>query len=209
MMPGACSMAGHILLREAGLEFDETIYLKDDLIKKGGYPEEFKKINPKAKIPVLQVDDEVITENPAIFTYISQLAPSNNFLGKTPLETVRAYEWFNYLSSSVHGQAYGMFYRPDRWTDVTDGSLNKHVQARGKQTIQECYKYIDSKLEGKKWAVGDNFTAVDAYLFVFYSWGAKSVGLPMEEDYPNFSRIATQVTQRESAKEVLKAEGLI
>ncbi|KAJ4352484.1 uncharacterized protein N0V89_007832 [Didymosphaeria variabile] len=207
-LAGACSVAPHILLHEASLPFDKTIYNKEDLMKLGGYPDELKKLNPKAKVPVLRVDNEVITENPAIFTYISQLAPQKHLLGKTPLETVRAYEWLNYLSGTVHGQAYGMFYRPGRWVDVQDGSLDKHVAARAKQMIQEVYTYIDEKLEGKTWAVGDDFTAVDAYLYIFYRWGAGPAGLDMEKSYPNYAKIAKKVAERESTKEVLKAEGL-
>lgn len=207
-LTGACSVAPHILLKEAGLDFEKTIFAMGDYVKNGGYPEDFKKLTPKAKVPVLKVDDEVITENPAIFTYISQLAPSKHFLGKTPLETVRVYEWLNYLSGSVHGQGYGMFFRPDRFVDVEDGSLNKHVQAKGKQTIQEMYKFIDEKLEGKKWAVGDDFTAADAYLYVFYRWGVFPAQFPMEKDYPNYTRLAKEVAQRPAVQEVLKAEGI-
>jgi glutathione S-transferase len=206
-LAGACSLAPHILLRESGLDFSKTIYVKDEVIKNGGYPEELKKLNPKAKVPVVVIDNEVITENPAIFTYISQLAPSKNFLGKTPLETVRVYEWFNFLSGTLHSQAYGMFFRPGAFVDVEDGSLDKHVLAQAKTMIQKHNKYIDEKLDGKKWAVGDDFTAVDAYLYIFYRWGAGVVLLDMEKEYPNYARIAKAVAERPSTQEALKAEG--
>ncbi|KAK7179861.1 glutathione s-transferase [Paraphaeosphaeria sporulosa] len=207
-LTGACSVAPHILLHESGLDFTTTIYKKEELIKNGGYPDELKKLNPKAKVPVATFDNEVVTENPAIFTYISQLAPSKKFFGNTPLETVRVYEWLNYLSGTLHSAAYGMFYRPQRFVDVEDGSLDKHVLAKAKMTIQDIYKFIDQKLEGKEWAVGQNFTAVDAYLYVFYRWGAGPVQLDMENEYPNYARIAKAVEERPSAQAVLKAEGL-
>lgn len=173
-----------------------------------GYPESFKKLNPKAKVPALQVDDEVITENLAIFTYLSQLAPSLNLLGKTPMDAVRAYEWFSYLSGTVHGQAFGMFFAPQKFTDVKDGSLDKHVKATGIQMAKDQFKYINEKLEGLTWAIGDEFSAVDPYLFVFYQWGARVVQLPMEQDYPNYAAIAKKVAARESTQKMLKAEGL-
>ncbi|KAF2451273.1 glutathione S-transferase [Karstenula rhodostoma CBS 690.94] len=204
---GACSVAPHILLHESGLDFTKTIYKKEDLAKIGGYPEELKKLNPKAKVPVATFDNEVVTENPAIFTYISLLAPSKHLFGKTPLETVRVYEWLNYLSGTLHTQAYGMFYAPQRFVDVEDGSLNEHVLARAKTLIQGIYKYIDGKLEGKKWAVGDDFTAADAYLYIFYRWGVAPAQFDMEE-YPNYTRLAKAVAARPSTLAVLKAEGL-
>ena len=209
-LQGACSMAPHILLQEANLEHDKTIWKKEELLKDGGfsYPEDFKALNPKAKVPVLAADNEVITENPAIFTLISQLAPEKNFLGKTPLETVRVYEWLNYLSGTLHGHAFGMFFAPQRFVDVEDESLVKHVAAKAKTTIDACYKYVDGKLEGKTFAVGDDFTAVDAYLFVFYQWGAVAAQLPMEKDYPNYAKLVAEIGKRPSVLATLKAEGL-
>lgn len=101
-----------------------------------------------------------------------------------------------------------MTFRPGRFVDVKDGSLDANVRAAGVQVIKDAYRYIDGKLEGKKWAVGDDFTAVDAYLFVFYRWGGTPLGLSMETDYPNYSRVMAAVSQRESVKATLKAEGL-
>jgi glutathione S-transferase len=101
-----------------------------------------------------------------------------------------------------------MFYGPARFVDVKDGSLNDHVRAAGVQTLRNCYKYIDAQLEGEKWAVGDDFTAVDAYLFVFYWWGVNRAGLPMETDYPNYARVMAAVSERESVKAVLSIEGV-
>jgi len=100
-------MAPHILLREAGLNYDKTMFTRDEVIKNGGYSAEYLKINPKAKVPTLKVNDEIITESLAIFMIISQLVPEKNYLGKTPMQTVRAYEWLGYLGSQVHGQGFG------------------------------------------------------------------------------------------------------
>ncbi|KAL5400264.1 hypothetical protein PMIN03_012527 [Paraphaeosphaeria minitans] len=208
LSPGACSVAPHILLHESGLDYTTTSYTKEDVFENGGFPDELKKLNPKAKIPVATFDDEVITENPAILTFISQLAPSNQFFGNTPLETVRVYEWLNYLSGTLHSAAYGMFYRPQRFIDVEDGSLAKHVLVKARTTIQDIYSFIDEKLKGRTWAVGEEFTAADAYLYVFFRWGAESMQLDMEKEYPNYARNSKAVEERPSTQAVLKAEGL-
>ena len=160
-------------------------------------------------MPTLRYDDEVITETPAIVTLISQLAPSKNFFGKTPLEAVRVYEWLNYLTAVHHSQAYSMFFHPARFLDVDDKAMGEHVREKGKDIIAKGNKYIDEMLEGKTWAVGDNFTAADAYLFVFWSWGVGARDLPMEKDYPNFARHAGEVGKRSAVQEMLKAEGLM
>jgi glutathione S-transferase len=101
-----------------------------------------------------------------------------------------------------------MVIHPGRFVDVADGSLDSHVRAAGIKTARDCFKYIDAKLEGKKWAVGDDFSAVDAYLLVFYRWGVTPAGIAMEQDYPNYARLVAAVKERESVKEAFKAEGI-
>ncbi|KKZ61642.1 hypothetical protein EMCG_03827 [[Emmonsia] crescens] len=51
----------------------------------------FGLINPKLRVPVLSIDDEMFTEVPAILTVLVHLAsPDRKVLGKTLIETGRA-----------------------------------------------------------------------------------------------------------------------
>src|SRR5262245_32085862 len=53
--PGACSMAPHIVLREAGYSFDlEKVDIPNKKTASGG---DFWKVNPKGYVPALQLDD--------------------------------------------------------------------------------------------------------------------------------------------------------
>src|SRR4029078_9076950 len=73
--PGACSLADHIALHEAGLSFDlAKVDLKTHKLEdRRPYPE----IKPKGSVPALQFDDgEVLTENVAILTYIADQKPA-------------------------------------------------------------------------------------------------------------------------------------
>lgn len=165
--PGACSLAIHCILLEAGLIFDLA---EIDAVK--GIPESFHAINPKLKIPVLVIDEETITEVPAIITAIAHLKPDRKFLGGTDREIVRAYEWMNWLSGTLHGRAFSMLFRPQFF--VSDENLFEAVRAKGKETIREGFQHIESSLKGD-YAVGTNFTAVDAYIYVFYRWGVEQL----------------------------------
>ena len=196
--PGACSLASHILLNEAGVEFESV-----ELDVHAGYPVEFRHINPKMRVPVLSIDGQTITETPAIMTAISQLAPDKHLLGKTGLEIVRAYEWLNWISGTLHGQAFGGLFRPYRFSD--DPTTYESIKAKSLLTVQECFATIDQDLLSE-YAVGSDFTAVDAYLYVFYRWGA-SLGLDMKGKYPKYTRLVVNVVKRQSAQDVLKAEG--
>ena len=74
--PGACSLSPHIALREAGLSFE---MVKVDLsTKQTADGTDFKTINPKGYVPVLQLDDgKVLTEGPAIVQYIADQVPAS------------------------------------------------------------------------------------------------------------------------------------
>lgn len=200
LAPGACSLAPHILLREAGLPYTTTT-----ISYSTGFLPEYLKLNPKGKVPFMQMDDAVITETPAIMTAIAQLAPTKHFLGKTNLETVRCYEWMNWLSGTLHGQAFGGLFRPERF--VTDAALVGAVSEKARETIAGCYAFIEERLQGKTWAVGEDFSAVDAYLFVFWRWGNMK-GFEMREKYPEYTALVERVAEREKVRETVEEEGV-
>lgn len=196
---GACSLAIHILLKEIEATFEGiTVNARQEL------PEEMRKINPKMRIPVLIIDDETITETPAIMTAISQLAPDRQLFGSTNMETVRTYEWLNWLSGTVHGQAFGGLFKPARFSD--DASTYAAIQAKGWKTAQECFEMIEAGLKGVH-AVGENFTVVDPYLFVFYRWGVNR-GADMVGNYPKYARLVAELMKRPAVQAALKAEGI-
>lgn len=68
--PGACSLADHIALREAGLDFDTVrVDLKTHTTEDG---RDYADINPKGYVPALVLDDgQLLTENIAILSWIA------------------------------------------------------------------------------------------------------------------------------------------
>ena len=196
---GACSLASHILLPETGMKFEA---IKIDV--KAGAPEELRDINPKMRVPVLSLNGQTITETPAIMTAISQLAPEKHLLGKTNFETVRVYEWLNWLSGTLHAQGFGGLFRPHRFSD--DPTVYEAIKAKCLKTIEECFDMIETDLSSVH-AVGDSFTAVDAFLYVFWRWGARSGTINMEK-YPKFLKLVVNLAKRPSFQAVVDAEGL-
>jgi glutathione S-transferase len=65
--PGACSLAAHIVLEELGIAFEPVLV---SLAEGEHKRPEFLRINPKARVPALNVDGKVLTETVAILTYL-------------------------------------------------------------------------------------------------------------------------------------------
>ncbi|WP_375463582.1 glutathione S-transferase family protein [uncultured Methylobacterium sp.] len=199
--PGACSLAPHVLLHEIRAPFDA---IETSVAKGANLTDDFARLNPKRRVPVLALDGAVITEVPAIATAIANLAPERHLMGRTALDRVRVCEWMNWLSGTLHGQGFGGLWRPQRFSD--EPRVFESIKARARTTISECFEVIEHRLTGPH-ATGDGFTAVDPFLLVFYRWG-NGVGLDMPTTYPSYARFAQRLVQRASVATALAAEGI-
>ena len=52
------------------------------------------------------------------------------------------------------------------------------------------------------WVLGDEFSAVDIYLFMLTTWLKQSKGHPPVQDFPNVARIAAKVASRPTTEKV-------
>src|SRR5689334_12295831 len=95
--PGACSLAPHVALEEAGAAFEVR---RVDLAAGEQRREEYLAINPLGRVPALTVDDTTICENIAILTYVAQRFAYARLLPlESPLALGRAYEIMSWLAS--------------------------------------------------------------------------------------------------------------
>src|SRR5215471_12924986 len=97
---GACSLASHIVLEEAGAKYEAVkVNLRDGEQRKP----EYLKINWKGKVPALQLDGgQVITENPVIHAWVADAHPRAGLLAPVgELARARALEWTAWCASYV------------------------------------------------------------------------------------------------------------
>ncbi|KAI9046044.1 glutathione S-transferase GST-6.0 [Aspergillus affinis] len=200
---GACSLCPHILLHEIEADFKPfQVTNKGPEVR---FSEDFHRINPKMRVPVIAVDEQVITELPAVATIISSLAPERGLMGKNTLDTVRVYEWMNYLSGTLHAGGFGHLFRPDRWTTATDPSSLDGVKLKARERVIECFQYIEERLDGVH-AVGGYFTAVDPFLYVFYRWRTM-LGEDMSV-YTKYAALVRNLETRPAVRRTLQKENL-
>lgn len=200
--PGACSLAIHIMLEE--LNFRYKLKLVSVAEGKTSEPE-FLSVNPKGRVPVLEVDDAILTEAPAILVYLAKAKPESGLLPSGALDSFRCLEWLNWLSGTVHSVGYGQLWRPERFTD--DRTQFENIVAKGRENITAAYHQIEKNLTDREWSVGNRYSCVDPFLLVFYLWG-NAIGFAMQTDYPAWSAHAARVLARDAVQRAIAQEGL-
>lgn len=195
--PGACSLAPHILLREAGLPFDLVrVDLTAHKIKDGGA--DYYALNPKGSVPLLELDSgERLTEGPVIAQWICDRAQRTDLMPAAgTMARYRVMEWQNYITAELH-KSYGPLFRPDFPEDA------KQWQ---RAMLRKKYEFVDAALQSNDYLTGSSFTAADAYLFVVTNWASlASVSI---QDLENLQRFVKRVYGREAVQAAMKAEGL-
>jgi len=195
--PGACSLAPHIVLREAGLPVD---LLKVDtathVTAAGG---DYFAVNPKGQVPVLELDDGTrLTEGPVVSQYIADHAQAASLMPAAgTLERYRVMEWQNYITSELHKSFTPLF------ASDLDAEAKRTLAAR----LAKKYAWVDAQLANRPYLTGDAFNAADAYLFVVTGW-ARFVQLELGH-LTHLQAFMSRVAQRPAVREALRAEGLL
>lgn len=197
--PGACSMASHIGLEEAGASYET----KQVALAKGEQKlPEYLKINPRGKVPALRLDDgSVLTENTAILTYLARRFPEKGLLPTTPEAEARCISMMAWLSNTVH-PAFTHIVRTDRFAE--DPIAAPSVKETGKKNFWLALQETDGLVAGKKWMQGEQFTTCDPYALVFYGWGAR-IELPVK-DLKNYTAWKDRMLERPAVRKVLERE---
>jgi glutathione S-transferase len=199
--PGVCSMASHIVLTEMGADF--TVEMVDTVAGLTASGADFRAINPKGKVPVLEVDGEVLTEGPAILQFLGDRAVREG-AANAPLAPVggtiaraRVNEMLNYLGTELH-VAFSPLFNPAS-TDAEKEAARRTVAVK-LTWLEDCLS------DGRAHTTGEDFTIADAYAFVVANW-ANFTGISLAP-WPHLQAFMARVAARPSVQRVLKAEGL-
>jgi len=155
----------HIALEESGLDYKAVAL---DFSKKQQSDADYLKINPKARVPSLVVKEGVITETPAILTYLAQMAPESPIALPQDIYKQAVINAFNsYLCSTVH-VAHAHKMRGYRWVD--DEAAQKAMTANVPKTLGLCIDLIESDMLVGPWVHGDTYSISDPYLYRMSTW---------------------------------------
>lgn len=191
---GVCSLAPHIALREAGLEFSlEQVNLST---RKTASGVDLSKLNPKGYVPVLALDNDMrLTETSAILQYIADHAPQAKLLPISGEARYQTLEWLTFISTELH-KGFGVFFK--KWGDK--------AWEMAKTNLKNHFDLLNGHLKHNTYLMGDNFTIADAYLYTTLTW-SKPAGIDLSA-WPALQGYMQNVGSRPSVQQALEAEGL-
>jgi glutathione S-transferase len=195
--PGSCALAVHIALREAGLPFD--LVRVSFAGKRTENGDNYLAINPKGKVPALQLDDgSVLTEVAMLLQYVADRAPQAA-IAPAPGSPARyrLQEWLNYIATELHGNLTPLFSRsvPEEYRLVLRSAASGRLG------------YIAGSLaSGGPWLMGADFSVADAYLFSMLHW-ADILNFDLGQ-WPALVAWRRRLAARPAVQAALAAEGL-
>lgn len=162
--PRTCALAAHIALIEAGADYTLK---RLDFSKAEQTSPAYLAINPKGRVPALITPQGILTETPALLTYIAQTHPAARL---APFDDAFAFArlqaFCSYLAASLHvAHAHGP--RGSRWAD--DPAAIQAMKAKVPQTVTEGFVMVESLLEGP-FVLGESHSIADAYLYTMATW---------------------------------------
>jgi glutathione S-transferase len=194
--PGACSLAPHIVAREAGIPLSlEKVDLANRTTETGA---NFATVNPKGYVPALGLQDgSVLTEASAIVQYLADRQPGTKLApAHGTMERYRLLEWLGFISTEIH-KGFGPLWNP---------ATPDEVKAATKERLATRFAYLDEILAKQPYLMGETFTIADAYLFTVVNWtNFHNVDI---SSFPNLKAFQARIAARPSVQQALEAEGL-
>jgi glutathione S-transferase len=199
-LPGACSLASHIVLEWIGKPYEAEEVARDRLKS-----DEYLKLNPAGQVPTLVEDDGwVLTENVAILHYLAALHPQLRLDGDGSLRNgAEVDHWLGYLNSEVH-KGFAPIFGPGKF--IADESRHAELQENARRKLRHLYERIDTALADRDWLAGGARTIVDPYLFVVLRWAyAKQLDMT---GLDNLARFFERMKADAGVQAAMQAEGI-
>ncbi len=184
-----CSLATHIAMREAGMEFEiEEVDVQTRLTGSG---RPFPEINAKGYVPALVFDDgSMLTENVALLDWAAQ--QSDALRPEDGMPRTRQIEALTFVSTEIH--------RPFLFLFFFVGEAEKPVISG---MIAGRFAHLAGRLAGD-YMLDDHFSVVDAFLYVMLRWAKMS----KMEVSDRFTPYVERIEARPAVQAALRAERL-
>lgn len=165
---GTIGLACHIALEEAGADYEVEWV---DFTQNAQRQPDYLAVNPKSRVPALVTDRGVITEAPAILSYVAETHPAAKLAPFGDAFAMAQVQAFNtYLCGTVHVAAAHRF-RGYRWAD--DPEALKDMARKAPLVVADCFALIEAHMIEGPWVMGEAYSICDPYLYTVTTWLAR------------------------------------
>jgi glutathione S-transferase len=199
MAPGTCARVPSICLEQAGQEF-ESVLIR---FMRGEHKSlDYKKLNPKGKVPTLVMDGEVLTENVAIVSYLNERFPDARLMPETTDILSRAQQLadLSFCSATLHPIVTRI--RMPHFFAGKDAAQS--VWEKGCESMAEFFDLIENRLANHDWWYGDQWSAMDAYLYWVF-WRVEGANFDVTP-FPHFKDHSERMEKRPAVQRAWQRE---
>jgi len=198
--PGSCSLVIHCLLEELRVPFQLK---RVDLDSGEHHGPEYRRVNPKGKVPALATPEGVLTECVAIIGYLCDAYDDGKLLARHGTwQRSRTMEQVATLATEVH-PLFNRFFHADDFADSKQACAA--VKARGIEKLLAYFREQDANLVHEYWS-GDSMTVADFYFMVAARWGRWLE--PPANEMKNIRAFYERMIARPAVARAFAAEGI-
>ncbi len=182
-----------LFLEEAGLPFQP---MPIDTRKGDQFDPEFVKLNPNAKVPVIDDDGVIVFDSNAILLYLAE--KTGKFLPSSAADRGPLLSWLMFVATGV-GPFSGQAVHFKHFAPEKIAYANKRYQYEA----ERHFGIIDAHLATHKYMVGNTYTIVDMDV-----WGwARMLPFIMGDEawakFPNLKRLHDEISGRPAAAKAI------
>lgn len=158
------SLRAEWALRELGVDYD---FIPVDLLGGEAQTPEFLRLNPAGKLPVLVDGDLVLTESAAIVLYLAEKHPEQGLLPSDLPTRAQIYKWILFVMTELEQPLWRItkhtLLYPEEKRLPADIDL-------ARDEFRQMAAILDRHMQGRRFLVGDTFTAADCVTAYLMDW---------------------------------------
>jgi glutathione S-transferase len=193
--PAACSLAPHIVAREAGL--DVALEKVDLGAKKTETGRDYLSINPKGAVPALELaDGDVLTENAIVLQFLADKAPQSALVISEGIARWHFLELVNFIATELH----------KGFAPLWDSRTTSAGREIAVENLSKRFGILERQLGDQPYLTGETFTIADAYAYAVLNW-TKIHNIDLSR-WPRLVAFLKRVASRPAVRCALTEEGL-
>jgi glutathione S-transferase len=210
--PGNANLAAHILLEEAGCEYELVLVDRAQRAQKSA---DYLRLNPNGTIPTLVCGPLVLFESAAICLHIADRHPAARLVPALDApERALVYKWLFFLSSTVQ-PAYMAFRYPEQHVALEGGpgaeldaaAVVEAVRTAAAQRAARAFEVVEQAWgDAAPFLLGEHYSVCDAYLYMLAWWARKLPQPPAR--LPRIRRCVAAVAARAATRRACASEAV-